>query len=471
MVLRHRSPVTALTVFTAFLLHGSGANSEQLGELSQPIIYGNDDRIEVYEVDNELLRRRAELSTVSFMFRRSLDYQSDGSVALLAPPYDAIYGLCSDEPFAGQPAAAWCTGVLIDDDLVLTAGHCLGVKNSQVELTCASLAITFGYYLESAESLASIRTEDIFRCRRVVTWRQNSRDLNEPDYAILQLDRAAAPRFEPVPIRLSAVEVGESVAVVTHGAGLPAKVDQGGSVSDVTTFLEYFRANTDTFEGASGSPVYDANSELVAVHTRGNKDWNDSSVECVSAVRVMNGAEDHQVVATPLAQLCELEWPSVRLCGVEPACGDGVCSSQERNSDCSEDCAKQQCGDGICERDEPETCRADCDAYSHVPAGWRCAPEYYQDANGCDCGCGAWDPDCDDSAEPVYNCGDSSVCLDGGVCEQPLEVLDEDDGWGCSTAVIGETTSGTQTAFMSLAWGLLVLLRRYRRPFAKRRLP
>ena len=30
-----------------------------------------------------------------------------------------------------------------------------------------------------------------------------------------------------------------------------------------------------------------------------------------------------------------------------------------------------------------------------IPSEWTCDPNYYNARDGCDCNCGAWDPDCD----------------------------------------------------------------------------
>ena len=38
----------------------------------------------------------------------------------------------------------------------------------------------------------------------------------------------------------------------------------------------------------------------------------------------------------------------------------------------------------------------DCSMGS-APEGWTCAVSYYEAGDGCDCGCGVGDPDCDDA--------------------------------------------------------------------------
>jgi hypothetical protein len=43
---------------------------------------------------------------------------------------------------------------------------------------------------------------------------------------------------------------------------------------------------------------------------------------------------------------------------------------------------------------------------SAVPATWMCNPLFYGSKDGCDCECGAWDPDCDVTTynQKVFNC-------------------------------------------------------------------
>ena len=39
-----------------------------------------------------------------------------------------------------------------------------------------------------------------------------------------------------------------------------------------------------------------------------------------------------------------------------------------------------------------------------VPSTWTCNSKFYGSNDGCDCNCGAWDPDCDSSSQKVFNC-------------------------------------------------------------------
>ena len=51
-----------------------------------------------------------------------------------------------------------------------------------------------------------------------------------------------------------------------------------------------------------------------------------------------------------------------------------------------------------------------------VPTSWKCAEEFYGQNNLCDCGCGAFDPDCNVVGNPVLNCLPRFACYYSEKC-------------------------------------------------------
>lgn len=49
-------------------------------------------------------------------------------------------------------------------------------------------------------------------------------------------------------------------------------------------------------------------------------------------------------------------------------------------------------------------------------AGWECNPGYYDATDGCDCDCGAVDPDCEDPKAMVFGCENKTDTCVEGVC-------------------------------------------------------
>jgi hypothetical protein len=71
---------------------------------------------------------------------------------------------------------------------------------------------------------------------------------------------------------------------------------------------------------------------------------------------------------------------------------------------------------------------------SAVPAGWTCSAFYYDADDGCDCACGAPDPDCDDASALVYGCAPGQTCSAAGECEGNSTVP---AAWTCFVSFYG----------------------------------
>jgi len=57
-------------------------------------------------------------------------------------------------------------------------------------------------------------------------------------------------------------------------------------------------------------------------------------------------------------------------------------------------------------------CRRNNDAVS-VPPEWQCDLDWFNRNDGCDCGCGAADPDCEIPGQETFNCLNGEVCQNG----------------------------------------------------------
>lgn len=65
-----------------------------------------------------------------------------------------------------------------------------------------------------------------------------------------------------------------------------------------------------------------------------------------------------------------------------------------------------------------------------IPTGWTCKPEQYGSGDGCQCNCGAFDPDCDSFEAVSINCpNNDDICipspLNEPVCALRHEVLSD----------------------------------------------
>jgi len=428
-LLRESYMLTARAFWLGLFVVTSAAACEPTDELAAPsgakaaaspalrstpgeVVYGTDDRKDWYEHPDLALRDLTTQSIAAMMDPATVQRNSDGTYSLNADTIGRSYGLCRTERFYDQLSAASCSGTLIDDDLILTAGHC--VTNAS---DCASTVWVFNYYMESATALATIEATDVYECAQLMVHQEPTRN-SDLDYSILRIDRSAAPRHTPADIEKQrvALRVGDPVTIIGFGSGLPAKIDNGGNVLDASTAaLEAFRATTDSFGGNSGSGVFDINRKVVGILVNGDTDYNYrggcATVNVLSETGV--SGEGVTYAFNAVQDLCGTGYASARLCGTSSICGDGFCSADETATGCATDCAST-CGNGVCDPTDIPSCPSECGAT--LPSGWRCPAANYGGGDGCDCNCGAWDTDCDDPAADIYNCRPGEICGAGGVC-------------------------------------------------------
>ncbi len=285
---------------------GCGSSEEVFaGELTAAVVYGTDDRVEVFNHPDADLRRIAEESILALIPTFRISREPDGSYSLFTQSLEDLRGLCDDELFGNQPTAASCSGVLIHDDLILTAGHCIDEHTP-----CDSYSYVFNYYLDEPNSLAVIRDEDVYSCARVVAQGTAPPDGLTPDFAIIQLDRPVEGAHSAASIRpATPFDEQESLAMIGFGSGLPAKIDSGGAVADPRADrFDFFIANVDAFQGHSGSATFDSEHRLAGILIGGRTpDYVTLEGESCQRVAVLEDSQAGEIIhniAPIVAALC-----------------------------------------------------------------------------------------------------------------------------------------------------------------------
>jgi trypsin-like peptidase len=246
------------------LADASSADIADALKAVQKVIYGVDDRLDVYQVSDAALRRDAD-GVVAIVNRSDITTNGDGTSTLNGETLGAAYGLCSTEPFRDQPTIAFCSGFLVDPSIVVTAAHCIDTAD------LADARFVFGYEMQDAGTAVTRITDgEIYTGRRILG---RAIGTEGTDWCVVQLDRPVLNHGYLSVRRSGKTADGTAVHVIGHPSGLPKKVAGGAAVRDNSP-NRYFVANLDTYGGNSGSPVYDSASHVVeGILVRGETDY------------------------------------------------------------------------------------------------------------------------------------------------------------------------------------------------------
>lgn len=232
------------------------------------VIYGKDDRKDLFEVTNPLYKKLAE-STVALVRNSDIQQNSSGVLEVNAQSFQALMGVCSKERFSDQPSGGFCSGSLIGENLILTAGHCITTMDD-----CLRTSFVFDYAVKQQGSYPrQVAESNVYRCSNIL---HTQRVGTGADFAIVQVDRNVEGRT-PLKIAKSRInnEItrGTKLVMIGHPAGLPTKVDDGAKVRDASK-NGYFVATTDSYGGNSGSAVFNqVSGEIEGVLVRGEQDY------------------------------------------------------------------------------------------------------------------------------------------------------------------------------------------------------
>ncbi|MHA1463412.1 MAG: trypsin-like serine peptidase [Candidatus Heimdallarchaeota archaeon] len=254
----------------------------------QKVIYGTDDRLDIYQVTNNSYLIDAS-SAVALINTNSITDNGDGTSTLNGPTFQASRNLCDTEPFGNQPVIPFCSGFLVDPSFIVTAGHCIDSGNLD------TVHYVFGFeMIDENNARTTISNNEIYNGLRIIARKQT----NSTDWAVVQLDRPVL-NHPYVRIRRSGkVANNAPLHVIGHPCGLPKKFADGANVRNNDPSA-YFTANLDTYGGNSGSPVFRSDTHRVeGVLVRGETDFVFNGVCNVSNVCPKNGCSGESCTRT-----------------------------------------------------------------------------------------------------------------------------------------------------------------------------
>lgn len=230
---------------------------------SPQVIYGTDDRKDLFEIDDHKIIEQAE-STATFTLRGLINPRSDGDYDVAQGTLGRSLNLCPGTKFEDQPNIGACSATLVSPKHLLTAGHCMPDQKR-----CEEIYLLFGFHnYVKGDFMKVAPAKDVYRCKKLLVRRQD----DNLDFALIELDRVVTDKKPAVLGINEKVVKGQLVRLIGYPDGLPSKVVSGAKVR--AAYNQKFVSNVDAFKGNSGSAIFsEASGNMIGILFQGNHDY------------------------------------------------------------------------------------------------------------------------------------------------------------------------------------------------------
>jgi len=234
------------------------------------VIYGVDNRLDVYQTKNPLYLELAK-STAAMITSSNIKTLGNQSY-ISGETLKERHGVCSSALFADQVTSARCSGFLVAPDLLVTAGHCMKTQDD-----CSDNLWVFDFKMTGPNTAPkNVSSDQVYRCTEIIDQVYTKQN----DYALIRLDRRVSDR-KPLQVRTQGkISNNVDLLMIGHPSGLPTKIADGANLRENGNPY-FFVSNTDSFGGNSGSAIFDAETGLVeGILVRGEDDYEQQSSGC-----------------------------------------------------------------------------------------------------------------------------------------------------------------------------------------------
>lgn len=284
---------------TSLLILGSlFVSAQAISSTNSPdVIYGEDNRVDVFESNNASL---IELSKSTAAMISGTNLKAKGAEIEISGGTLQSRGVCKKERFSQQISAANCSGFLVADNKLVTAGHCI-----KTEADCKSYKWVFDFKVESSEQgKVVVPATSVVSCKKIISRKLEGGQGD--DYALIELDRKVTDRQPAKFLRSGKAAKGDAIAVIGHPTGLPTKIADGANVRSVSG--KFFTANLDTYGGNSGSAVFNTKTEeVVGILVRGETDYVYSSADGCQVSNICKNDSCRGEDVTHITNIAELK--------------------------------------------------------------------------------------------------------------------------------------------------------------------
>lgn len=181
-------------------------------------------------------------------------------------------GLCQDELFSNHLSLNSCTGFLIGEDLMASAGHCF----KSIE-DCERMIIAFDVLAKNEKDDSyKVSNRNLYECSSILSISEGDKD-----FAVIRLNKKVVGR-SPLKINSSRIlKSTEKVFMIGHPLGMALMATEDAAITD-NDQSNFFKTRLDSFSGNSGSPVFNSETfEVEGILVKGEEDFlQDSTRGC-----------------------------------------------------------------------------------------------------------------------------------------------------------------------------------------------
>lgn len=252
---------------------------------SNKAIYGSFDIRNIEEIQMYHVKKQA--SSVALMVAKHAlrEEVKDSLYSIRSNKLTSKFPLCEDDIKKDELSLGSCSAFLVDNNKVLTAGHCL----LHADWDCTQKAFVFDVKKDffTQTSAQYFVKSQVYSCKKIL------KHVNDPetgiDYSLIEVDRDVVKR---VPLKLSQNDLGvnDLLYMIGHPIGTASKYSFGAYVREDKE--NFYVANMDSFVGNSGSAVFSLEDQsLIGLLARGEEDfiW-DKENQCNKLVRCEDDA-------------------------------------------------------------------------------------------------------------------------------------------------------------------------------------
>lgn len=241
-----------------------GPHSQDYKDWTRLSLY-DDQRVDIRFIDNEAIQQNSE--AVFSIWNINQLKGKRGRYSFNTMPYHLHKNLHRSERFYNQEAGLGCacTGFLVAPKIVVTAGHCM---SSVFDLRNMGFVVGFRADGISNQPPKAFSKDDVYMVKRLI-----HREYDIPygnDFIVAELDRPVEG-IKPLKIAKADAVVGDQIYMVGHPNGLPLKFTGNGEVVGIKS--TYVTARLEAYGGNSGSPVFNAQHEVIGILVRGKARW------------------------------------------------------------------------------------------------------------------------------------------------------------------------------------------------------